>query len=159
MHESSTLSGRKKFLSAVTVIGAAVFSATAFATTLTPGDWEYVPFPASADSFAFATVNVAGNPPFTGTMQFNEVAADGTLLPIGPSGSGGLRQVFFVASTQMGEATIQINDVPSQSPLGEHTIRAAYSGDAANPPSALIFTIVVTTPGWLPPVLQGLLID
>ena len=40
MRKSSTLGRSKKFLSAAIVIGAAVFSATASATTLTPGDWN-----------------------------------------------------------------------------------------------------------------------
>ena len=157
MREHSILGRRKKFLSAVTSIGAAVLSATASATTITPGDWAYAPFPTGDRAFAFATVNVAGTPPFTGTMQFNEVAANGALLPIGPSATQGLVQVFFLESTHMGQATIQINNSPDESPLGEHTIRAAYSGDPVNPPSTLIFTIIVAKPGWLPAVLDGIL--
>ena len=153
MRKSSTLGRWKRFLSAATMIGAAVFSLPASATTLTPGNWEYVPTGLVDGPYVFITVYVAGNPPFTGTMQFNEVAANGDLLPLG----AGLSAVYFIASTQRGEAGTGLNRGPGAHPLGEHMIRASYSGDPANPPATLTFTILVADPGFLPAVLMDIL--
>jgi len=154
MRKSSTLGRWKNFLSAVTMIGAAVFSVTASATTLTPGDWSYVPFITSPDGpFVYVTVNVAGNPPFTGSMEFHEVAANGDLLPVG----SGLAPVYYYASKQRGEASVALNRGAGSPQLGEHTIRADYSGDPANPPATLTFTVVIADPGFLSTVILDIL--
>jgi hypothetical protein len=81
-------------------------------------------------------VNITGSPAPAGTVTFTE---NGTFL-----GS---------ASVSSGQASVILEDFA----LGTHAITASYSGDAANAPYSVTFTIKVQNLNWLPAVLQILL--
>ena len=131
----------KGFLSTVTVIGAALFSAAASASTVTA-------LPVMANPTTIG-VNVASparpgyNP--AGTVTFSE--SNNTLGTV-MLGSGGSCDHYLAPSCDVRLA------LPGF-PLGPHTITASYSGgDDFYAPASLTFTIYVTDLSWLPAVLR-----
>ena len=121
-------------LSIATVIGAALFSVTASATTLTV-------LPTIYDSPRSITISirVTGNAPKGDVVLFY----------------GGIDGPLGGAPVMDGVAVIRV----SFWCCGPRMISATYSGDNANPSAHLNFTVGGDRIGWLPAALEDLLPD
>ena len=134
----------KGFLATVTVIGAALCSATASATmTALPASNN----PTTKVVYIGVIVNGwarTGYQPL-GDVTFTE--SNNTL------GVGSLYCFWPYAGTVGCQAFIAVD--PGYA-LGPHTITATWSGDRGNAPEALTFRIYVSELAWLPTVLDPL---
>jgi hypothetical protein len=134
MRCSSTWKG---FLWAATVIGAALFSGTASATTLTV-------LPTTIDpvtKFWTISILVSGNSP-TGFVNLHGYIPNTPFS--GDMGRGAVGPDGIIAVTGQFASNLVVS--------------ASYTGDAANPPAFISFTVPPPGLGWLPTVL-GLLSD
>ena len=139
----------RSLLSTLTVIGAAMFSATASATTLQERPATYNP---ETKWVTFGvTLGYTAYP--GGNVEFTE--NDTLLGSVYPTCYSVVLVGHYYVSQEINpcDITLRLQNYP----LGAHTITASYPGDdRGNAPATLTFTIYVTEAGYLPAVISML---